>query len=214
MGKWCLQASWSIFYRIFVKLAGNQNRHKILDEVEFRPDQINHFGVTCPWGWIKFSIDIRVLWNLPSSVDLSNSRTFRHTFLGNCEDWNLVHTWAVGRCIMCTGIRLLLLIYPFISSFFFHSNFQHWNFSSNFSRELWGLEDWNLVYTWTVGRCIMCDNGILCSILYHSFVTCITSLHIVALVTSLICIITLLWFVCIWTSSISGHYRERKQQNQ
>ena len=26
--------------------------------------------------------------------------------------------WAVGRCIMSTGIRLLLLIHPFISSFF------------------------------------------------------------------------------------------------
>ena len=30
----------------------------------------------------------------------------------------------VGRCIMCTGIRLLLLICPFISSFFFLSNYQ------------------------------------------------------------------------------------------
>ena len=67
----------------------------------------------------------------------------------------MVHTWAVGRCIMCTGIRLLLLlIHPFISSFFFLTNFQHWNFSPHFSRELWGLEDWNLVHTWTVGRCI------------------------------------------------------------
>ena len=32
--------------------------------------------------------------------------------------------WTVGRCIVCTGIRLLLLICPFISSFFFLSNFQ------------------------------------------------------------------------------------------
>ena len=30
----------------------------------------------------------------------------------------------VGRCIVCIGIRLLLLIYLFISSFFFLSNFQ------------------------------------------------------------------------------------------
>ena len=56
---------------------------------------------------------------------------------------------------MYTRIRLLLLlIRTLISSFFFLSNFQHWNFSSLFSRELWGLEDWNLVHTWTVGRCI------------------------------------------------------------
>ena len=31
---------------------------------------------------------------------------------------------TVGRCIMYTRIRLLLLIHPFISSFFFLSNFQ------------------------------------------------------------------------------------------
>ena len=36
----------------------------------------------------------------------------------------LVHTWTVGSCIVYTGIRLLLLICPFISSFFFLSNFQ------------------------------------------------------------------------------------------
>ena len=30
---------------------------------------------------------------------------------------------------------------------FFLSNFQHWNFSSPFSQELWGLEDWNLVHS-------------------------------------------------------------------
>ena len=36
----------------------------------------------------------------------------------------MVHTWTVGRCIVCTGIRLLVLIPPFISSFFFLSSFQ------------------------------------------------------------------------------------------
>ena len=30
----------------------------------------------------------------------------------------------MGRCIVYSGIRLLLLLYPFISSFFFLSNFQ------------------------------------------------------------------------------------------
>ena len=39
------------------------------------------------------------------------------------EGWNLVHIWTVGRCIVYTGIRLLWLICPFISSFFFLSNF-------------------------------------------------------------------------------------------
>ena len=75
--------------------------------------------------------------------------------LWGLEDWNLVHTWTMGRCIMFTGIRLLLLIRPFISLVFFLSNFQYWNFSSHFVRELWDLEDWKLVHAWTVGRCIM-----------------------------------------------------------
>ena len=58
MGKWCLQASSFIFDRIFIKLAGNQDSHKISDEFEFWLDRISHFGVTCPCGLIKFSIDI------------------------------------------------------------------------------------------------------------------------------------------------------------
>ena len=54
--------------------------------------------------------------------------------LWGLEGWKLVHAWTVGRCIMYTRIRLLLLIHPFISSFFFLSNFQHWNFSSLLSQ--------------------------------------------------------------------------------
>ena len=36
----------------------------------------------------------------------------------------MVHTWTVGRCILYTGIRLLVFICPVVSSFFFLSNFQ------------------------------------------------------------------------------------------
>ena len=71
MEKWCLQASSFIFNRISVKLAGNQDRHNISDEFEFGPDRISHFGVTCPWGRIKFSMYFNVM-ESPSSVDLSN----------------------------------------------------------------------------------------------------------------------------------------------
>ena len=49
MGKWCLHASPFIFYRIFIKLAGNQDRHKSSVEFDFGPNQTTHFGVTCPW---------------------------------------------------------------------------------------------------------------------------------------------------------------------
>ena len=41
---------------------------------------------------------------------------------------NFHHTWIVGRCIVNTGIRLLLLICSFISSFFFLSSLQILNF--------------------------------------------------------------------------------------
>ena len=43
--------------------------------------------------------------------------------------------WIVGRCIVCTRIRLLLLSCPFISSFFFLSNYQTLNIFITF---FWG----------------------------------------------------------------------------
>ena len=48
MGKCCLHASSFIFDQIIIKVAGNQDRHKSLDEFDFGPDQTTHFGVTCP----------------------------------------------------------------------------------------------------------------------------------------------------------------------
>ena len=58
--------------------------------------------------------------------------------LWGIEDWNMVHTWSVGRCIVFTGIRLLVLIRPFILSFFFLSNFQTLKFFVTlFSETVW-----------------------------------------------------------------------------
>ena len=34
------------FYKICVKLASNQDKHKTSDEFAFQPDRISHFGVT------------------------------------------------------------------------------------------------------------------------------------------------------------------------
>ena len=48
MGKCCLHASSFIFYRIIIKVADNQDRHKSSDEFDFGPEQTTHFGVTCP----------------------------------------------------------------------------------------------------------------------------------------------------------------------
>ena len=71
--------------------------------------------------------------------------------LWGLEDWNLVHEWTVGRHIVYTIIRLLLL-YFFIFLFLLFSNLEIF---CHFSRKLWGLQDWKLIHTWTVGRCIM-----------------------------------------------------------
>ena len=46
-GKCCLHASLFISDRIIIKVAGNQDRHKSLDDFDFRLDQTTHFGVTC-----------------------------------------------------------------------------------------------------------------------------------------------------------------------
>ena len=39
MEKWCLHASSLIFYRIIIKVAGNQDRHESLVEFDFGPNQ-------------------------------------------------------------------------------------------------------------------------------------------------------------------------------
>ena len=107
MGKWCLQASSFIFDRIFVKLVGNQGRHKIWNEFEFRPDWISHFGVMHPWRQIKF----------------------QKTYYGNSKiSWPILirfymyHQWDGGKAAFrfwsrfhqncgCHGNRKLLLTY-------------------------------------------------------------------------------------------------------
>ena len=46
------------FYQIFFKLAGNEDRHKISDEFEFRPDRTTPYRVRCPLASEKFPIDL------------------------------------------------------------------------------------------------------------------------------------------------------------
>ena len=126
MGKWCLQASSFIFYRIFIKLAGNQDRHKISDEFEFRPDRISHFGVTCPCGRIKFSFDI--LWNLQVQLTFQTVEFFVTLFLGtvSLEDWNLVQAWT-GQVYHLYQNQAAALIIP---------SFLHFSFSPIFNIEI------------------------------------------------------------------------------
>ena len=130
MGKWCLQASSFNFYWIFVKLAGNQDRHKISDEFEFRPDRINHFGVMCPCGQIKFSIDF--IMESPSSVDLQTLEFFVTLFLGTVRPRRLKLGTHVGSGQMYHVYwNQAAAAYSSLYFFIFLSHF-----SSHFSREL------------------------------------------------------------------------------
>ena len=43
---------------ILFKLAGNEDRHYILDEFEFRPDLTTDYGVSCPCASEKIPIDL------------------------------------------------------------------------------------------------------------------------------------------------------------
>ena len=43
---------------ILFKLAGNEDRHNILDEFEFQPDLTTNYRVSCPWVLEKIPIDL------------------------------------------------------------------------------------------------------------------------------------------------------------
>ena len=69
MGKCCLHASSFIFDRIIIKVAGNQDRYKSLDEFDFGPDQAIHFGVTCSWMKKFYTFELEYLWDQLANLD-------------------------------------------------------------------------------------------------------------------------------------------------
>ena len=59
---------------------------------------------------------------------ISNIKTILSHFsqeLCSLQNWNLVHTWTVGGCIVYTGIRMLLLIHPLFLHFSFSPILKH-----------------------------------------------------------------------------------------
>ena len=69
MGKCCLHANSFIFDQIIIKVAGNQDRHKSLEEFDFGPDQTTHFGVTCPWMTKFYTFKLDYLWGQLANLD-------------------------------------------------------------------------------------------------------------------------------------------------
>ena len=98
---------------------------------------------------------------------------FRHTFLRNYEAWKIetLYThgqWADVSCILESGCSCLFI--PLFFHFSFSPIFKHWNFSSHFSKELWGVEDWNMLHMWTMDRCIL-STKIRLLLLIHPFIS-------------------------------------------
>ena len=74
---------------------------------------------------------------------------------------------------MYTWIGLLVFIYSFISSIFFLSNSKTLNFLSHF---LWGLQSWNLIYTWGQRVDLLCTPYTSSqNILYFSSFFCLSN---------------------------------------
>ena len=69
MGKCCLHASSFIFYRIIIKVAGNQDRHKSSDKFDFGPDQTTHFELLA-LEWRKcYTFELEYLWGQLANLD-------------------------------------------------------------------------------------------------------------------------------------------------
>ena len=57
-GKWCPHLFLIAFDPILFILAGDEDKHKISDEFELRPDRTTDYGVSCPWASKKFPVDL------------------------------------------------------------------------------------------------------------------------------------------------------------
>ena len=83
------------------------------------------------------------------SLQFSTLKFFITLFSGTVRPRRLKLSTHIdnGQMYLVYWNQAAALIHPYISSFSFLSNFQHWNFSSHFSQELWDLKDWNWVHT-------------------------------------------------------------------
>ena len=176
------------FYQIFFKLAGNKDRHKISDEFEFRHTpyrvrcsnvwKISHRLIMGKWclqasSFILIGSSSNLLvarTGIKSLMMIFNIEIFRHTFLGIVRPGRLklvTHVdsgqWADVSCIPESGCCCLFV--PLFLHFSFYPIFNIEIFRHTFLGN-WGLEDWKLVHTWTVGRCIM-YTGIRLLLLSH-----------------------------------------------
>ena len=85
--KWCLQLFSFTFDQLFVKLAGKEDRHKSLNELEFWPDRIIHFGVIRPWVRTLFP-QLELRWAIAALLGCLFSVTMSSIFIKLTDDKN------------------------------------------------------------------------------------------------------------------------------
>ena len=107
--KWCRQLFSVTFDWVFVKLAGNEDRHKSSNKFEFGSGRIIHFGVICPWapifnprGYIHvlnhghncIKSDLkRFLWNLQQVGKVIRPFCWHQTFVPAPELYTCIKSW-------------------------------------------------------------------------------------------------------------------------
>ena len=89
------------------------------------------------------------------SLQISNIKNFHRPFSGTVRPrrLKLVTHMNIGWMYRIYQNQVAAA-YSCLYSFFFLSNFQTLKILSHFSQELWVLESWNLLHTWTVDGCI------------------------------------------------------------
>ena len=125
--------NWIVTYRVSQKNCNPISYLKTIQNILMTLLDGSQVSDRCPLGYLFFLSNLQTL-NFSSHFSQQ---------LWGLEDWILVHTWTVGRYIVYTGIRLLLIC-PFISSFFILSNYQTLTIVIIFSQKLRRLESWNL----------------------------------------------------------------------
>ena len=76
-GKWCRHLFSVAMNSDFIKLTGNEDRHKILDRFEFWSYLTSHFGVACPSAVKKWCLHFSTFSLSPLIGSLSNLQVMR-----------------------------------------------------------------------------------------------------------------------------------------
>ena len=103
MGNWCLHASTLIIAWVFVKLAGNQDRHKISFEFKFWPDQTSHLI----WSYLPLIVEKGHRWHCSGHSPFIFYRIFMKV-AHNLSRHKISHVFKIWpEWTICFGVTCL-----------------------------------------------------------------------------------------------------------